>query len=249
MEQRLEGKNAIVTGANRGLGKAFVKALADNGCNVWAIIRSENNVFNEFITDLAKKNKVNVECVYADLSSEISIKDAYKVINSQHKTIYILINNAGIGHMGLFQLTKMDFINSLYSVNVFAPMILSQLVLRNMARQKSGKIINVASTAASEIYEGNSIYGSSKAALVAFTQSLASEIYKYGITVNAIAPGLINTEMSAVFEGKDPKEPIRHTALGRKIEANEIADVVMNLLSDEMNIINGTVITINGGHK
>ena len=143
----------------------------------------------------------------------------------------------------------MDFINSLYSVNVFAPMILSQLVLRNMARQKSGKIINVASTAASEIYEGNSIYGSSKAALVAFTQSLASEIYKYGITVNAIAPGLINTEMSAVFEGKDPKEPIRHTALGRKIEANEIADVVMNLLSDEMNIINGTVITINGGHK
>lgn len=85
--------------------------------------------------------------------------------------------------------------------------------------------------------------------MVAFTQSLASEIYKYGITVNAIAPGLINTEMSAVFEGKDPKEPIRHTALGRKIEANEIADVVMNLLSDEMNIINGTVITINGGHK
>ena len=84
---------------------------------------------------------------------------------------------------------------------------------------------------------------------VAFTQSFAAEVFRYGITVNAIAPGLINTDMSSIFEGNDPEEPIRHTALERKIEPSEIANVVMGLLEENMNIINGTVITIHGGHK
>ena len=249
MTKQLLGKNAIVTGANRGLGLALIETLAREGCNIWAFVRQENSKFNDLITKLSLENNVSIESVYVNLASEDSIKEAYKVVNAQKKPIDILINNAGIGHMGLFQMTKMDFIYNLYDVNVFAPMILSQLVMRNMSRQKAGKIINVASTAASEIYEGNSIYGSSKAALVAFTQSFAAEAYKCGITVNAIAPGLINTDMSVIFEGKDPEEPIRHTALGRKIEAVEIADVVLNLLSDKMNVVNGTVITINGGHK
>ena len=85
--------------------------------------------------------------------------------------------------------------------------------------------------------------------MVAFTQSFAAEVFRYGITVNAIAPGLINTDMSSIFEGNDPEEPVRHTALERKIEPSEIANVVMSLLADNMNIINGTVITIHGGHK
>ena len=140
--------------------------------------------------------------------------------------------------MGLFQMTKMEFVHQVYQVNVFAPMIWSRSVLRNMIRQKKGRIINVASTAAEEVYEGNSVYGASKAALEAFTKSFGAEVYKYGVTVNAIAPGLINTDMSVVFEGKDPKEPIRHTALGRKIEPKEIVDVVLNMLSDDMSIVN-----------
>lgn len=247
--RNLEGKNAIITGANRGLGKAFVESLAEEGCNIWTITRKPSDEYNDFISGVAERNSVSIIPVYADLSYEESIREAYKVINSEKRSIDILINNAGIGHMGWLQLTKTDFIKKLYAVNVFAPMILSQLVLRNMSRQKYGRIINVASTAANEVYEGNSIYGSSKAALIAFTQSFAAEVFQYGITVNAIAPGLINTDMSAVFEGKDPEEPIRHTALGRKIETKEIANVVNNLLSDNMSIINGTVITINGGHK
>lgn len=121
--------------------------------------------------------------------------------------------------------------------------------IKEYDKTKKGRIINVASTAAEEVYEGNSVYGASKAALEAFTKSFGAEVYKYGVTVNAIAPGLINTDMSVVFEGKDPKEPIRHTALGRKIEPKEIVDVVLNMLSDDMSIVNGTVVTINGGHK
>lgn len=245
----LDGKNAIITGANRGLGKALVEALTREGCNVWAFARKPSDEFDVFISGIRKNNNVRITPIYADLSSEESIKNAYNIINSENRSIDVLINNAGVGHMGWLQLTKTNFIKQLYAVNVFAPMILSQLVLRNMSRQKYGRIINVASTAASEVYEGNSIYGSSKAALVAFTQSFAAEVFRYGITVNAIAPGLINTDMSSIFEGNDPEEPIRHTALERKIEPSEIANVVMSLLADNMNIINGTVITIHGGHK
>ena len=249
MSNQLKGKNAIVTGANRGLGKAIVESLAQNGCNIWAIIRNESSESNEFVSEIEKEYGVWVDCICADLALEQSIKDAYNIINSKKQSIDILINNAGVAHMGLLQMTKIDFIKNLYAVNVFAPIILSQLVLRNMSRQKYGKIINVASTAAEEIYEGNSIYGTSKAALVAFTQSFAAESLRYGVTANVIAPGLINTDMSVVFEGKNPEEPIRHTALGRKIEVNEISEVIIQLLSDKMNIINGAVITINGGHK
>lgn len=243
------GKNAIITGANRGLGKAIMTEFAQRGINVWALVRCIEPDFDAYIRELALTCGVWIKAVCVNLESEESIKTAYKTICSEKKEIDILINNAGIGHMGLFQLAKVEYIKNLYNVNVFAPMLLSQLVLRNMSRQKYGRIINVASTAASEVYEGNSIYGSSKAALVAFTKSFAAETYKYGVTVNAVAPGLINTEMSSVFEGKDPEEPIRHTALGRKIEAEEIAKVIIKLLSEEMNIINGTVVTINGGHK
>lgn len=245
----LSNKNAIVTGANRGLGKALVERLAKSNCNVWAIMRTKSEKFDAFSGELASEYGVFIKSIYADLTSEESIKAAYKEISSEKKAIDVLINNAGVAHMGLLQMTKLEFIKRLYDVNVFAPMQLSQLVFRNMSRQKSGKIINVASTAAEEIYEGNSIYGSSKAALVAFTQSFAAESFKYGVTVNAIAPGLINTDMSPVFEGKDPEEPIRHTALGRKIEAEEIAEIVANLLEEKTGIINGTVITLNGGHK
>lgn len=245
----LEEKNAIITGTNRGLGKSLVETLASEGCNIWAIARKPSDEFETFISCVSNKNDVVITPVYADLSSEKSIKNAYCTINSEKRSIDILINNAGVGHMGWLQLTKTDFIKQLYAVNVFAPMILSQLVLRNMSRQKYGRIINVASTAASEVYEGNSIYGSSKAALVAFTQSFAAEVFRYGITVNAIAPGLVNTEMSAIFEGNNPEEPIRHTALERKLETTEIANVVKGMLAENMDIINGTVITINGGHK
>lgn len=247
--RELEGKNAIITGANRGLGKSLAKRFAENGCNIWACARKSTAEFEEYIATLAEKNGVIIKPVYFDLCDKDSIKSAYREISAEKRSIDILVNNAGIGHMGLFQMTKFETVEEIYNVNLFAPMYLSQLVLRNMSRQKSGDIINIVSTAASEVYEGNAVYGSSKAALAAFTKSLAAETGGYGVRVNAVAPGLIDTDMSAVFEGKDPEEPIRHTALGRKIYPDEVSDVVISLLSDKMKIFNGEVICVNGGHK
>jgi len=239
--------NIIVTGANRGLGKAFTEYFAKKGHNIWALCRTETEEFTDWCAMIAKENNVWIKTVKADLTDSADIEKAVKQIISEKKSVDILINNAGIGHMGLFQMTPQKQYKEIYDVNLFAPMQITQMLLRPMMRQGHGKIINVASTAATEIYEGNSIYGATKAALVAFTQSLAAEVYRYGITVNAIAPGLIDTDMSAVFEGNDPEEPIRHTALGRKIRPEEIADTVYKLI--QMDVVNGEVLYINGGHK
>lgn len=242
-------KNAVVTGSNRGLGKSIMTKLAENGYNVWACARKPNEDFEKYVIELAEKFHVWVEPVYFELTDYEQIKNAYRSMIKKEKQIDVLVNNAGIGHMRLLQMTTSKEIQDIYQVNVLAPIYLSQMVLQNMRRQNSGRIINIASTAANEIYEGNSIYGSSKAALVAFTQSFAPEAYKYGVTVNAIAPGLLDTEMSSVIEGNDPEEPLRHTALGRKIDPEEVAEIVVELLSDKMQIINGGVINVSGGHK
>lgn len=242
-------KTAIVTGANRGLGKAIVEKMAEQQYDIWACARKKNLQFEEYLGRLSQKYDVGIKAVYMNLAEEEEIKRAYQEICADKRPINVLINNAGIGHMDLFQMTKMSYIRDVYEVNLFAPMLLTQLVMRNMSRQHDGKIINVASTAAKEIYEGNAVYGATKAALIAFTQSLAAEAYRYGITVNAIAPGLLDTQMSVIFEGKDPQKAINHTALGRKILPEEVADIIVELLSDKMKIVNGEVVYINGGHK
>ncbi len=239
--------NVVITGTNRGLGRQLVESFSQRGHNVWACCRTVTPEFEEWCADLEKDCNNWIKIIQMDLQEPESIKTGINHIISEKKSIDILINNAGIGHMGLFQMTSQKQYRSIYEVNLFAPMQITQMLLRPMQKQEHGTIINIASTAATEIYEGNAVYGASKAALIEFTQSLAAEVYKYGITVNAIAPGLIDTDMSAVFEGNNPEEPIRHTALGRKITTKEIAEDILKLL--EMEIVNGAVLYINGGHK
>lgn len=241
--------NVIITGANRGIGKALVKAFAENGDNIWACIRKENSEFSQYIHELEKKNNVWIKPIYIELTNSQDIKAFFKDLAKEKKQLDILVNCAGLGHMNLFQLTSMEQIRNIYEVNLFALMNMCQLAVRFMIKQQSGKIINIASTAANEVYVGNSIYGASKAAVIAFTKSLAAEVAPNNIQVNAIAPGLTDTDMSIVFDGKDASLPMARSALGRKIYPSEIADVVVTLTEPRMKMINGQVIVVNGGAK
>lgn len=242
-------KNVVITGANGGVGRALVEEMANKGCNVWACVRKKTEEFETFIGDIENKNSVWIKIVILDLENDSSIKEAYKEISGCKENIDVLINNAGVGHMALFQMTTIEEIRRIYDVNIISIMRLTQFILRNMIKQKSGKIINISSTAAEEIYEGNAVYGATKAALNIYTQALAAEVFKYGINVNAISPGLIDTNMSMIFEGKNPEKPISHTALERKITPQEIADVVSWVIGEKTNIINGEIIHVTGGHK
>lgn len=242
-------QNVIITGSNRGIGRAMVQAFAQNGDNVWACSRTRTKEFEQCILGLEDRYKVWIHNINIDLSSPESIKEGFGKIRAEKKSVDVLINCAGIGHMELFQMTSFETIRNIYEVNLFSLMQMCQLALSVMRRQKAGKIINIASTAAKEVYVGNSIYGASKASVAAFTKSLAAEVSVYGIQVNAIAPGLTDTEMSSVFEGKNPNLPLERSAIGRKIQPFEIADVAVTLTSKSMEIINGQMICVNGGVK
>ncbi len=241
--------NVIITGASGGIGKALVERFCENGDNVWACLRSEHAGYKEWLQNCARRNGVWAQDIYFNLTDSEEIKNGFREIQKEKKQIDVLINNAGVGHMNLFQMTPLDTIRNVFEINLFSAMQMSQLVMRIMVRQKHGIIINVSSTAATEIYVGNTIYGASKAALSAFTQSLAAEAIQYGIRVNAIAPGLTDTRMSHVFEGNNPELPLERSAIGRKLDPLEIADVAVALTSEKMRMINGQIIRVNGGAK
>ena len=188
-------KNVIITGANRGIGKALVEEFAKNGCDIWACARKENEDFEKEIQHLAQENGVTITPIYFDLSDEQEIKAGLKKILSEKKSIDVLVNNAGVPHGGLFTMTSMSTMREVYEINVFAQVQIMQLVARQMMKQKSGCIINMCSVGGIETSPGYLAYGSSKAALIWITKSVSRELGKYNIRVNGIAPGLVETDM------------------------------------------------------
>ncbi len=245
----LKGKNAIVTGSRKGIGKAIVEVFAKNGCNIWACARQEDKTFEKDMKEIAEKYHVEIKPVYFDLKSLDEVKTGFKCIYQERKNIDILVNNAGIVHANLFQMTTMEQIQEIYQVNTFAMMQLTQLALKVMSRTKSGSIINIASIAGQDANPTNCIYGSSKAAIISFTKILASEVATNDIRVNAIAPGPTNTEMVRVVCDKVGDALLNNCAMGRLAETEEIANVALFLASDMSSFINGQVIRVDGGAK
>ena len=243
----LTGKNILITGANRGIGEAFVKAFAQRKCNIWACARKYSEKFENQIADIAAQNDVWINPVYFDMLDSEEMKTAVKTIIKSGENVDVLINNAGVAHGGLFAMTKMQTVREVFDVNVFAPMELTQLVLRKMMRQKSGNIINMSSVAAINVRPGNSAYGVSKAAIKSWTAILGAEMAQYGIRVNAIAPSLTDTDMGRTVQKNAGENKLLPSAMGRMAKAEEIANVAIFLASDEASFVNGETIIVNGG--
>lgn len=249
----LEGKTAVITGCNRGIGKSILENFARYGTDVFAVVRKENNEFTSFIENLMTEYKVTIIPVYMDLSNEGEIREgakrilAYKDSEGNKKNIDILVNNAGMSNpLNSFAMTKMDTIKSAFEVNLFGPMLLTQLLARNMMRSKSGSIVFVSSSAA---FDGgaNIEYSASKAAIIGEVKRLAVEYGPYNIRVNAVAPGLTATDMGNSMSEEDEKIALSMNIMKRKGEPREIADTVAFLASDMSSFITAQVIRADGG--
>lgn len=246
--KRLEGKNAIITGSNRGIGNAVVKKFASEGANIWAFARRQTEEFETSMRHLADINNVRIVPVYCDMSSEEEIKKAFMSVYRSHERIDILANIAGITQNETFMRTTMAAYRHIFDVNFFGSVYLTQLVLKRMIKDSGGSIINMASWSAEGSAMTESAYGPSKSALVGFTRHLAAEVGRYNIRVNAVEPGAIETDM---MEGHDEdiQYHINRCALNRIGRPDEVANVCAFLASDESSYVNGTIIPVNGGRR
>jgi 3-oxoacyl-[acyl-carrier protein] reductase len=243
----LTEKTAVVTGANRGIGRCILETFLRQGCHVVACVRQKDADLEALLTALPAAEGSRLTVVELDLADEASIKSAVRQIVGSVPRLDILVNNAGVASGGLFQMSSMAEMRRVFEVNVFGTMQFSQGLARLMTRQKSGSIINIASTAVDFADPGTLGYGSSKAALVRMTQSMATELGAFNVRVNAIAPGLTRTDM---FEQMTPAARellIQRSALKRAAEPQDIANAALYLASDLSSFVTGQTLRVDGG--
>lgn len=243
----LVGKTALITGCNRGIGKEILSLFAKEGASVIACVRKENIEFISFISELSLKCAVSIEPLYFDISNEEEIKAAMKSLLQKKTKIDILVNNAGIATGAFLQMTSMKQLKEVFQINFFSHVLITQFVSRMMMKERMGCIINMGSIAGLENFAGYSAYGSSKAALMYFTKTIARELAPYNIRVNSIAPGLTDTGMAGQMEDKAWKEMVSRSDLNRLGEPKEIAELALFLASDKSSFITGQIIRADGG--
>ena len=243
----LSGKNILVTGTNRGMGKQMITTFVANGANIFAHARTRTDEHEQFCRELADEFGSNVVPVYFELSNADEIKRGVKEIRAAKVPINGLVNNAGITHNSLFQMTSMDNLRDQFEVNFFAPFLLTQYIVKLMLKDKNGSIVNISSSAALDGNSGKSAYGSSKAALLCLTRCLSEELASSGIRSNAICPGVTGTDMVSTMPEYATKFWVDSTHLGRLGKVEDIANVAMFLLSDASSYITGQVFRVDGG--
>ncbi len=242
-------KNVFITGTSRGLGKTLVYKFASEGYCVYAHARAASAEFERNLDEISAKYKVPIIPVYFDMLDSAVMKEKIKSIYESDEIIDVLVNNAGVAHGGLFRMTSMKVIRRVFDINLFSVMELTQLISRGMERRQKGSIINIASISGVDMVVGNCAYGTSKAALIALTKTLASEYTPLGIRVNAVAPGLLNTDMAEQMEEKAYNDMVRRSLMERLGKTEEVAEVVSFLASDKASFISGQVVCVDGGKR
>ncbi|MBS0377915.1 MAG: SDR family oxidoreductase [Proteobacteria bacterium] len=236
-------RNVIVTGASRGLGLAISRALAAAGYQVIAVARKPGEVLAQ-----VPRGPGAIQFRACDLLETAALGGFVSALRKEFGGFYGLVNNAGLGTPGVLAMMREDRLESLVRLNTISPMVLTKHVVRSMMSAREGRIVNMASVVASTGYHGLSVYSATKASLIGFTRSLAREVGPLGITVNAIAPGFIATEMTGELEGGQREQIARRSALKRMAEAEDVAAAVEFLLSEKARNITGTTLTVDAGN-
>ncbi len=238
----LDGEVALVTGASRGIGAAIAAALADAGATVVGTATSEAGAAG-ISEALAGRGRG----IMLDIADDESVAAAIKDLQSTEGAPTIVINNAGITRDNLLMRMKQDEWDDVISTNLSGVFRVSKAVLRGMMKAKKGRIINIASVIAAMGNAGQSNYGAAKAGIVGFSKSLAKEIGSRNITVNVVAPGFIDTDMTKVLPDDQKEAMLSQIPLGRLGEGDDIANAVVFLASPAGGYITGETLHVNGG--
>ena len=245
----LKNKNVLITGCNKGIGKATLEGFAKYGANIFACVRSNSSEFKKFILTLKKKYKVKIYVIKLDLLKKSSISNCVNEIYKINKNIDILVNNAGMLFNSLFQMTSEKQLQEMFQVNYFSQVYLTQIISRGMTKNKTGNIIFVSSTSGINGDYGRFAYSSSKAAILSTVKTLSKELSNYNIRVNAVSPGLTETDLMLSNTKEDIiKSEIEKISLKRIASTNEIADIILFLASEKSSYINGQNIVADGGN-
>ena len=234
----------LVTGASRGIGLAIVKRLAASGYTAIALARTEGPA----LTAAIEEAKGAITFVPFDLSNLDGIPELVRELRAKSGAIWGLVNNAGLGLEGLLANTHVSQIEAVIRLNTTAPIVLTKYVVRGMLAGGGGRIVNMSSIIGSTGYNGLSVYGATKASMIGFTKSLAREVGRLGVTVNAIAPGFIDTEMTAGMGEEGREQVMRRSALRRLADVEDVAAMVEFLMGDGGKNITGSVMTIDAGN-
>jgi 3-oxoacyl-[acyl-carrier protein] reductase len=240
-------RGVLVTGGSRGLGLAIAQKLAAAGYQTIALARSESKEVAAAIAHAEREGRGALSFVPFDLGKIDEIPNLVRDLRKQFGPLYGLINNAALGLSGTLGLMHHSKIEQMVRLNTVSPIVLTKYVLRGMMADGAGRIVNVASIVASTGASGIAAYAATKASMVGFTRSLAREVGPLGITVNAVAPGILETEMTQVLTDEQRAQVARRSALNRLAEPGDVADTVEFLLSDKARNITGTVITVDAG--
>lgn len=242
----LSGQVALVTGGSRGIGQAIVMALGRRGAHVVINYRANESAAEKALADLRAQGGQG-ELSQFDVASELPVEEAVKRIVDAHKKIDILINNAGVTSDNLLLRMKSEDWEKVVGTNLKGAVLCTKAVSRHMIRQRHGSIINLSSVVGQTGNAGQSLYAATKAGVLGFTKAVARELASRGVTVNAIAPGFIETEMTAGLPTAVKEEYLRSIPLGRFGASEEVAEVVAFVAGPGARYITGQVIGVNGG--
>lgn len=246
----LSGKNIIVTGAIQGIGRATVDYFAHNHANVWACALQSTDEFESYCTLLSQENGVWVKPIYFNLLDTDQIKAAVKEIMRDKQPVDGLVNIAGMTKDAIFHMVSMDDLHRIFEVNFFSQIFFTQSITKLMLRNsKESSVVFVSSISAIDGNLGQLSYASSKAALIGAMKTLSKELASKGIRVNAIAPGVIDTDMNKVVPQVVLDEKLSISDLKRIGQPDEVASTLAFLVSDLSTHITGQVIRIDGGIK
>lgn len=239
--------NVVVTGGSRGLGLCIARRLSAEGYRAIVIARQMNDQLASAMAQAEQTCSGSLHFMPFDLCDVQNIPDLVQKLHNSVGPLYGLINNAALGLDGSLAMMNNAQIERLIRLNTLSPIILTKYVVRHMMADGGGRVVNVSSILGFTGYSGLSVYGATKASMIGFTRSLAREVGPLGITVNAIAPGFMDTEMTKGLESEHREKVAKRSALRRFAEVEDVAGAIEFLLGPKSRNITGTVLTVDAG--